>query len=310
MKKIFLLLLLFISLNSFSQIFPGYGLYPIDTCSFEILHNRLVNDTLNSNNNWEIGSTNKPFFGQATSLPNAIMTDSLNPYSPNNLSSFDITFGLNDSYFGLFFNMYIKFDHKYETDTLIDGGFITVSYDTGQTWINVVDEYIPSGDFFSDNSYTHNDTLQNGNFGFSGTSDWKTTALQWIWMYPVKQQPVDTFIIRYNFISDSIQTNKDGWIIDNIIIGYADLGSSIDELPNYINVKLFPNITSDYFNYRVENNEHIESMVISNINGAIVLTIENPKSEGGIDVSNLSSGNYFVKFSTKEKTLVKRLVIN
>jgi hypothetical protein len=316
MKKIITLLFITISLNSFSQIDPGWnGLQPKDSCNFETNNQRLVIDTSNVNNDWVIGSTNKLFFGQANSLPNAIMTDSMNSYSPNNWSYFDLNFSAWDGS-GFPFNMYIQFDHKYETDSLIDGGFITVSHDSGQTWVNIINDSSCIGCYSnwpfinSENLYNNNDTLMNGNFGFSGTSDWKTTTIQWIWMLPVKLYVSDSLIVRFNFISDNIQTNKDGWIIDNIIMGDIYLGSSIEELSNGINVTLFPNVTTDYFSYQIESGGDIQSIVITNIAGATVLSIQNPISEDKIDVSNLPSGNYFVKFLSKDNQTIKRLVIN
>ncbi|PCJ27190.1 MAG: hypothetical protein COA97_04270 [Flavobacteriales bacterium] len=318
MKKLFTFFFLVISLNSFSQFFPGYTpMPPADSCNFENTCARLTIDTTNANNNWVIGSTNKSFFGQANSLPNAIMTDSLTPYSSNNWSYFDLGFNMTKDWW-MTFNIYIKFDHKYETDTLIDGGYITVSYDSGQTWINVIDDTCDFCDIFggiwpninSENLYTDNDTLANGKFGFSGTSDWKTTSIQLMYALPVKQIPIDTFIIRFNFISDSIQTNKDGWIIDNIYMGSVDVGSSVEEFPSTIQVKLFPNLTTDYFNYTVKNNESLKSIIITTITGAHVLSISNPKPEDRIDVSNLPSGNYFVKFIAGGSQTIKRLVVN
>lgn len=322
MKQLATFLLIILSIHSFSQIDYGLtGLIPEDSCNFEIQNPRLIIDTSNSNNDWVIGSTNKSYFGQAQSLPNAIMTDSLNSYSSNNLSYFDLGFNVNTDNW-IFMNFYIQFDHKFETDTLIDGGFITVSYDSGQTWTNIINDSTciacygswswSGGPINSENLYTPNDTLMNGNFGFSGTSDWKTTTFQWIWMLPVlKDQTIsDSLIVRFNFISDSLQTNKDGWIIDNIVMGDIYMGNSINELSNNLEVTLFPNLTDDYFNYQVKNNEPLETIVITNIKGGIVLSINNPLSENKIAISNLAPGNYFVKFTAKEKTTVKRLVVN
>lgn len=317
MKKLATLFFLLTSLFSSAQIDYGLqGLIPTDSCGLENSCQRMSIDTLNINNNWVIGSTTKPFFGQANSLPNAIMTDSLNPYSSNNFSFFDLTFNAWDNS-GFPMNMYIQFDHKFETDTLVDGGFITVSYDSGQTWMNVINDssciacYNNWPYINSQNLYTNNDTLMNGNFGFSGTSNWKTTSMQWIWMMLVnKWQSLDRLVVRFNFISDSNQTNKDGWIIDNILIGTIDIGGSVEEHSNQLDIKLYPNITSDYFIYKVENNEIIKSISITNVVGQNVLTIKNPKDEDKIDVSKYPAGNYFVKFSSKDKHLVKKLIIN
>lgn len=315
MKKLSTLFLVLTSLYSSAQIEYGwYGLEPQDSCNFDVSWSRLSVDTLNVNNDWEIGSTNKSFFGQANSLPNAIMTDSLNSYSPNNLSYFDLGFNAWDGS-GFPMNMYIQFEHKYETDTLVDGGYITVSHDSGQTWQNILNDSscIACYNWYqvnSENLYTNSDTLMNGESGFSGSSDWKTTIIQWIWMLPVKQMPSDSLIVRFNFLSDNNQTNKDGWIIDNFVVGEVYLGSAVEEHQNLMDIKLYPNITSDYFNYKVEKNESIESIVITNVVGQNILTIKNPKSEDKIDVSTLPSGNYFVKFSAKGKQVVKKLIIN
>ena len=67
------------------------------------------------------------------------MTDTLNSYSNNQLSYFEIVFTQNDDSWAIM-EGYIKFDHKFETDTLIDGGFISVSHDSGKTFINIIDE--------------------------------------------------------------------------------------------------------------------------------------------------------------------------
>jgi type IX secretion system substrate protein len=318
MKTILLFLSIGIFFNSFSQINPGYGMIHHESCDFDFditPWKRLFVDTTNTNNDWAVGSTSKPFFGSSSSLPNAIMTDTLNPYSSNNLSYFDLTFKAWDNS-GFPYNMYIQFDHKYETDTLIDGGFITTSHDSGQTWQNVIFDstscfWCTSNGYQinSENLYTSNDTLANGEFGFSGSSEWKTTILQWIWMLPVKQQPSDTMIVRFNFLSDGIQTNKDGWIIDNIVIGEVDLGSSINELSNKLEVSLFPNLVSSFFNYSVKDKESLESLTITNLEGENVFTIKKPKQSNKVNVSQFSSGVYFVKFNSKGKTSVKRIVI-
>lgn len=313
MKKFTLsILLLVLSSSLFSQIDPGLnGLQPQDSSDFSTNWPRLSIDTQNVNNDWVVGNTNKPFFLQANSLPNAIMTDSVNPYSNSNLSYFDI--GINRNHF--YFNMYIQFDHKYETDTLIDGGYITVSHDSGQTWQNVLYDSTCIGCNYApyniniDNFYSYSDTLLNGETGFSGTSNWKTTTIQWVWMFPVKQTPSDSLIIRFNFISDSTQTNKDGWIIDNFVVGDIYQGSSVKEFSSNLKVSIYPNVTSDFFNYKLEKGE-IDYLIIVNLLGESVYINNSPKPSGKIDVSNLPTGNYFVKFTSKEGSITKRLIVN
>ncbi|MCB0402495.1 MAG: T9SS type A sorting domain-containing protein [Flavobacteriales bacterium] len=312
MKTLSFFLLFMLSFTSFGQIDYGwYGLQPKDSCNFEVNCTRLTIDTFNTSNDWQIGSSNKPFFGQTLSLPNAIMTDTVNPYSSSNLSIFDLHFGAWDGS-GFPYNMYIKFDHKYETDSLIDGGYITVSHDSGQSFHNVLFDSTSLSNNYplinSDNMYTYNDTLLNGEPGFTGTSGWKTSIIQWIWMVPVKQMVSDSLIVRFNFFSDGNQTGKDGWIIDNIEIGDIYQGSSVEEIKNNLRVNLFPNRTTDYFEYTVEANQ-VDYLIITHVTGKQVLHVQQPESSGKINVSGLPAGNYFVQFAASGKKVVKRLVV-
>lgn len=315
MKYLHLICCLFITSFCFSQINPGNSSYQqTDSCNFSSTWSRLNIDTNNPNNDWVIGSTNKSFFGQANSLPNAIMTDTANAYSPSNLSFFEIGFSTWDGS-GFGYNMYLTFDHKYETDTLIDGGYITVSHDSGQTWQNIIFDstcIMCFPNINTQNLYNTSDTLINGEFGFSGTSDWKTTTVQWIWAVLVRtetQQRSDSMIVRFNFISDSNQTFKDGWIIDNFEIGMIDLGSSIEEFKNTLEVSLYPNVTSNFFNYKLEKGK-LEQITIVNLLGENVYTKNSTESSGQVNISSLPIGNYFVKFCSAKGSVTKRLIIN
>ncbi len=111
------------------------------------------------------------------------MTDSLNPYPENNYSYFDIKIGIfnNDDFS---YNNFIEFHHKYDTDSLLDGCYITVSTDSGKTWMNIINKQQAFGaiwmDQYATNLYSEQDTLFNGEYGFSGHSDeWLTTAFGW-----------------------------------------------------------------------------------------------------------------------------------
>ena len=308
------LFVIIIGLPVSAQINPGqFGLQPIENLNFESNNPRLKIDQNNPNNDWQVGSTVKPFFGSALSMPKAIMTDTVNSYSNGNHSYFDLCFAAWEGV-GYPGNMYVQFDHKYETDSLLDGGYITVSYDSGQTFTNVIQDancFICSNGPYPnlDNMYDTTQTLVNGEYGFTGTANWTTSTFQWIWILPVRKSIYDSLIIRFNFISDSIQTNKDGWIIDNIEIGDVYLGSSVEEFGADVQISIYPNLTTDYFNYEIDGAE-LEQISITNIQGQTVMEKTTTKSKGRIDVSNLPSGNYFVRFSSGQKARIKRLVIN
>jgi hypothetical protein len=90
------------------------------------------------------------------------------------------------------------------------------------------------------NIYSQNDSLINGQVGFSGTdTTWKTTNIGWPLMGVKSSAQYDTILFRFNFISDSIQTNKDGWMIDDIRL-YAVFYSGIKE-KHTMSLAAFPN---------------------------------------------------------------------
>jgi hypothetical protein len=192
-------------------------------------------------NLWQIGAPhNKPFFGAAYSLPNAIITDTTNPYPASNSSSFELIVGAFNT-LGYGYQIFIDFRHKFDTDTLKDGGNMTVSWDNGQTWVNIIDDsthyeinpHIAGwSPFGNTNLYDHSSFLYNGDYGFSGNSGgWIHSCMAWYYI-PVKsmnQFPGDTMRIRFNFISDDIQHNREGWMVDEIRLFGMDLGSGIKD---------------------------------------------------------------------------------
>jgi len=231
------------SIICFSQ--KDYGdEYPIDTITFEEPCFYLKIDT-SATNIWQIGQPQKFFFNQSFSLPNAIVTDTLNNYPLNNYSYFDLIIDEN-SFPSYAWQMFFEFKHKVNSDTLRDGGYITISYDKGQTFNNIINEteqnyfVTPTNnngwfDEYKLNMYNEQDTLFNGEFGFSGKTEWITTKFAW-YNIPCKNVQnkiiLDTIFIRFNFISDNINNIKDGWMIDNIRLYKVDLGGDIKTLSN------------------------------------------------------------------------------
>ncbi len=243
MKRIlFLLLSLNITVSSFSQD-PTYNW---DTITFEKPYMYLKIDS-SVHNIWQIGTPHKVFFDSAYSGRKAIITDTLHNYPVNNISFFDMkigAFNFGDYYPG---SIIIGIKHKFDTDTLKNGGYISVSYDNGKSWANIIKDTLyhfgltPS--VSNTNLYNQQDSLFNGEFGFSGNSGgWITTWFSWHALAVKKSanEIADTMILRFNFVSDSIPSNKEGWMIDNIRLSSNDIGGGI--LKNvYGNFKIYPN---------------------------------------------------------------------
>jgi hypothetical protein len=212
-----------------------------DTIRFEN-DNAFISIDTSQNNIWQIGVPQKNIFNAAYSPNRAILTDTLQPYPINNNSYFQVMVTNQNLPFFLFpMSVFLEFKHKINSDSLKDGGYITISYDKGITWDNVINSAPPFvGFFMNTNIYSQSDTLIDGKVGFSGTdTSWKTTNIGWPLMGVKNNVVYDTILFRFNFISDSIQTNKDGWMIDDIRL-YAVFYSGINEKQT-MSLAAFPN---------------------------------------------------------------------
>ena len=244
MKK-FTLLLCLIALCSYSYS-QGSISNVWDTINFSSTREYLKIDT-SKQNIWQIASPQKTFFNSAFSETKAIITDSIKSYPINNKSYFDIYIGSFNFQNYYPYSINIGFKHKFDTDTLKDGGYITISYDKGKTWMNIINDsvyyYGATPKNRNMNLYSNLDTLFNGEKGFSGKSkNWISTFFGWQAMVVKKsaKTDIDTTIIRFNFISDNINNNKEGWLIDDITLYSCDISgvkdSKIDDLIKIYNV--------------------------------------------------------------------------
>jgi hypothetical protein len=217
----------------------GDTIHPISVISFDEPTSWITILPL-QNNIWQIGAPHKTFFNSAYTLPDAIVTDTINDYPLNNFSSFELIVGLfnvpeyaND--------LFIDFRHKYDSDTGQDGGYITVSWDNGTTWMNIIDDNLapyeitphnPNYGFGNNNLYDYWSFLANGQQGFTGYSgNWIHSCMAWYDLVVKKtaNNIPDTVRLRFNFISDNIPHNREGWMIDQIRLFSIDLGMGIPE---------------------------------------------------------------------------------
>lgn len=267
-----------------------------------------------SGNDWQIGLSQKMFFGTAYSTPYAIMTDTLLPYTVNNSSTFIVEF--TDSYLQLG-DAYIGFWHKYETDSLKDGGYVEISVDSGASWQNVstcwsAGMIIPN----QINFYSNSDTILGNIPAFTGTkNNWEYSAIKLQWLIPVLMpHPSDDntrgiydcykVMFRFVFKSDNIQTNKAGWIIDDIALRIYDIGGGIHEndLANF-NVHVYPNPVKENGVVQVisKNNDSGFIITIYNTVGQLITSSKIDKNNQYIIKSNnLESGMYFYSVKSKE----------
>jgi hypothetical protein len=285
---------------------------PIGYCDFSTNCLSVHLDTTIPSNIWRIGQTSKTDFLPSTS---AIVTALSVPYPINNDSYFDVTvYGIKYNYI----NPLITFDHKYISDTLNDGGYIEVSFDQGSTWKNVVYDstmFYNFGNTGRTNIYSTIDTITGKIPSFNGASNgWVHSEIEWAWWMMTKSvndfsfPASDTLILRFHFKSDNTQTNKAGWIIDNINISNIIIGGVDDIFPDNAYISISPNPVSEYANVQLmKENVFIHSIGLYDALGNCVFL------EHGLKIRNyafnkniLQPGIYIMKIEDSDAMFYSR----
>lgn len=291
------------------------ALLEVDSTNFESNAALVHLDISAKKNIWQIGMPRKEFFIKAYSLPFAIMTDQRNSYPIDNLSSFTVS--IQPTLAAFIPDVFIGFWHKFQTDSLKDGGYLEFSLDSGATWKNVVLANSSEGIsiYESINFYTPRDTIQGGIPAFSGEqSNWEYSEVFLQWILPVTPSQGSKYVnrdivtqkvmLRFNFKSDLIQTNKAGWIIDNLTIGIKDLvGSTPENTLRNFDVKFFPNPANEQGIFQVvsKNNEHNFTLKIYNPAGQIIISTALDKNNQYIlKTKELVAGIYFYEVTNKK----------
>lgn len=272
-----------------------------DTVSYEFGYQELLIefDTTNEYNIWQIGQPQKSVFTQAFSLPNALITDTVNPYPINDTSIFVVK--VPNYYSSGWGAQTIAFYYKLNTDSLNDFGKIEVSADNGNTYIDILTQWEYYGFFWTGYS-TENLT---GN-----TNDWKYFSIcvkSILDSFP----EADTIQYRFTFISDSIQTNKDGWMIDDLTV--TDITENIKNTNKTSQSICYPNPANKYL--FIENNSFTGNdynIEIYNNKGQLLSITNYNTSKIKINLDKYKNGLYFyriIDYNKKPQTFNK-FVIN
>lgn len=201
-------------------------------------------------NVWQVGVPQKDYLDSAWSAPKVIMTDTTEFYPANNRSVFIIK--LEQAVLGHPpVNTYFSFRHKFDTDTLADFGRVEVSYDGGDSW------QLLGTDTSYDVLHQRSVPLVGSYAGipdsahhYSGRSPgWYQENFQWLWYLPRAADVYwpDSIWIRFVFESDSIDEEKEGWMVDDIIIR-SDFYTGINDLSDTIEHRIFPVPVNDQLN--------------------------------------------------------------
>ena len=286
MKNLLLTIGLIITIisTSFGQLFDDW--YDLNFDSQFGLQHLTIDTVSNPNNIWQIGEPQKSIFTNAYSAPNVLVTDTINVYPTNDTSIFYITNIAMGGGFEWPHTVVLAGQYFVNSDTLTDYGKIEFSPDNGTTWIDMLNDTVGSWYW---NSYEK--TILTGN-----SNQWK-----YIWVnlaelgYFYGVQDGDTVLYRFTFISDSIQTNKDGLMFDDF--HFEDWVEGIEEIGfDLIKSKCFPNPAENTLTISFNNDNNFPFEVyVYNILGKEIYTSQTNSNTANLSVSGFNKGTYFYK---------------
>lgn len=257
--------------------------------------NRVIIDTVsNPNNIWQIGHPDKTVFVSSNSDPNSIVTDTTNTYPTNNTSSFMI---VHIASLGWMFT-YPKVDiggyYFVNSDSLTDYGLIEFSADMGNTWFRAD----------SSEGYCTWGAVEELPVFTGNSNGWK--HFYYCLQVPFSVNWGDTILYRFTFISDSIQTNKDGLMFDDL--HFEDWAEGIPEFQNNDLISVFPNPASNEL--RIHINDVTGKMKIQVFNYMGIILYENANYNGqALDTYYFINGVYLLKFSDENSCAVKTFIV-
>lgn len=307
MKRLLLYIgIIILSANGYGQIYDSWGdfLY-MDSIDFDPLSDWITipGEDLNI---WEAGIPDKQLFRSSLSGKAVIITGSNNSYPVSVDDHFILSIPLTDQWNYLWPEVILSFYHKFDTDSLYDGGIIEVSYDGGDTWINVLNDYKNVYHHFH-GLYEEGDTIDGGTNAFTGRSDnWEYVELQWVWLALTKGATSDLYtnpIFKFRFISDEMDNYRDGWMIDQLVFRSYDVSGSIDRMLNS-DIIIYPNPCMDHFFIQSRNVLNHVRLFLYHSDGRIVANQEIP-IDTKVSTTDYLPGIYFYKIIDDDRGIIK-----
>lgn len=260
--------------------------------------------TTDSGNVWQIGQPQKTLFNAAASVPNVLITDTVNPYPANADAAAVISYLFSFSQ-GI---MAMQWKQKLDLDSLTDGGFVEYSTDNGSTWVNAFNNpYVYN--FYGYDS-TNVDTLPNGQIGFTGTdTTWRDIWLCFDASYFIQFQT--SLLVRLRLVSDSVSSNREGWMVDNIIEHLTIFHTAGKKLQTEY-LQVYPSVTTGIVNIEAQKLQEfhiIQGMELLSADGRVLKTYGVSPTKFWIDISAFPDGLYFLRVITNKKTETHPIIL-
>jgi hypothetical protein len=253
---------------------------------------------------WQIGRTHKSFFTSDTAGVVSVMTDTTHPYPVNANNWFVISFPAQ-----YFTSTVFSFWHRFQTDSGKDGCIVELSQDNGVTWFNITDTCTPvlgsvlptDYELFLDGYYLAGDTLITGESAFSGASSASRLSKFLLQSPPAPKMSanyscswigMDSFFVRFRFVSDSVPDSLAGWFIDSIrVTKYPVAPGAVSESYTLSQLTVSPNPSSSgIFTYPVLPQQEPLTITVIDVIGRVVLRAPHREQ---IDLRGEPAGLYF-----------------
>lgn len=293
-----LLFLSFIAVSFVARSQPRFTQY-FDGADTSVSNSVIIQPDTASSNIWQIGRPQKIIFDSAATLPNAILTDTINNYPPNNTSTF--SFRINNQIGSSI--IAIRWKQKLDMVKKHSGGYIEFTIDSGKTWKNV---------FHNSNVYNFYgfdtakasasnaiDTL-NGIYTLSG----KDTTWKDIWLCFLGSKlgyGNDSVQLRFTFVSDTSTATAEGWMMDNFMVQNTYFHTVVKNAEEANAIKVYPTVVKDYVHITViktSDQQIIKHVALYDTEGKLMKTFAPNSEKYHIDVRNIPDGMYYLKVST------------
>jgi len=291
-RCVLILLLLLSPLIAMSQMYTQY----FDGADTNIYSSvKVYKDT---GSLWQIGKPQKVIFDSAATNPNALITDTINNYPPNDTSSFAIKFNHFYSNLGI---VAIRWKQKIDMQKKHAGGVIEFSTDTGKTWKNVF--HSPEVyKFYGYDTLSNRDTL-NGVYAISGTdTTWRD---MWLCFEGYYLKNKDSFMVRFTFMSDTSLITGEGWMIDNMIV-QPTYHHTVKNTAEAKALSVYPTATTGIVTIEIDKadaDQYIETVMLINNEGKILKQYTPAAARYVMDIGNNHAGMYYVKVITNKVSL-------
>ncbi|WP_421753785.1 T9SS type A sorting domain-containing protein [Croceimicrobium sp.] len=259
---------------------------------------------IDSNSVWQIGAPAKNYFQQAATQPNAIVTDTLNSYPINDSSAFHMKVPI-WAPVGI---LAIEWMQALDFEDSIDGGILEFRYTDTSAWESAFNNPYVYNFFGFDSSNVA--TLPNGELAFTGSRDmhnvWLCLDMSWL-----AQFSTDTIEIRYRILTDSVDTQQDGWLLDNINVHITGI-HTINEVDQGAFMTASPNPTFGPIKLNARKTgqvQYIESIELLDLSGKVVQSWDKSPTKFDIDISGQKAGVYILRVKSNIKKEEFRIML-